>query len=411
MSTLVFTDARLIDARGTGPQDHMAVIVEDQTINWIGPSHLLETPDGATLVDVRGKTLMPGLIDVHVHICDGTTPNPIAEYTETIPFLAIQGVLNAKAFLEAGFTTVRSLGAFGYADVAVKEAINQGLVPGPDILASGEMVIADGSGERGFRRPEVHVPESGMFTGVEGARRAVRTQIYNGADIIKLIASGRVGSNAYTLPWDTEMTREEMAAVCDEAHRFGKKVAAHAYSSAAVTDCVMAGVDSIEHGVLIDEATISLMAEHGTALVPTMSAFHSYLQPGAEQRFPAYRLARGRPMAEIQRRNFAKYLEYGLTLATGFDGPRPGRAAGTNGLEMQLMVEAGMTAMQAIQAATKNASEVLGLKDQVGTIEVGKKANLIVVDGDPLADISILQDQDRIQLVLKDGQIVRSDLD
>ena len=116
-------------------------------------------------------------------------------------------------------------------------------------------------------------------------------------------------------------------------------------------------------------------------------------------------------MAEIQRGNFAKYLEYGLTLATGFDGPRPGRAAGTNGLEMQLMVEAGMTAMQAIQAATKNASEVLGLNDQVGTIEVGKKANLIVVDGDPLADISILQDQDRIQLVLKDGQIVRSDLD
>jgi len=199
---------------------------------------------------------MPGLMDVHIHLCQGTTPNPIGEYTETIPFLAIQGVANAKAFLEAGFTTTRSLGAFGYSDVAVKEAVNQGLVPGPHILASGEMVMADGSGEQGFRRPEVYVSESGRFTGVDGARRAVRTQIYNGADVIKLIASGRVGSNAYTLPWDTEMTREEMTAVCDEAHRFGRKVAAHAYSSAAVTDCTIAGVDSIEHGTMIDEATI-----------------------------------------------------------------------------------------------------------------------------------------------------------
>ena len=274
----------------------------------------------------------------------------------------------------------------------------------------GNLPTVSRLGGRGFRRPEVYVSESGMFTGVEGARRAVRTQIYNGADVIKLIASGRVGSNAYTLPSDTEMTREEMTAICDEAHRFGRKVAAHAYSSAAVTDCTIAGVDSIEHGAMIDEATIALMAEHGTALVPTMTAFHNYLQPGAEQRFPAYRLARGRPMAEIQRNNFAKYLEYGLTIATGSDGPRPGSSPGTTGLEMQLMVESGMTPMQAIQAATRNASKVLGLTDKVGTIEEGMRADLIVVDGDPIADILILQDPERVQLVVKDGIIVRSDL-
>ena len=181
---IIFTNAHLIDATDTLPQNYMAVIVDDESISWIGPTQQVQMAEDAQIFELGGKTLMPGLMDVHVHICHGTTPNPISDYTETIPFLAIQGVINAKAFLEAGFTTTRSLGAFGYSDVAVKEAVNQGLVPGPHILASGEMVMADGSGERGFRRPEVSVPESGMFTGVEGARRAVRTQIYNGADVL-----------------------------------------------------------------------------------------------------------------------------------------------------------------------------------------------------------------------------------
>ena len=410
---VIFTNACVIDGIRPTVWKNTAVIVEDATISWVGPIEQTDLADKSQskVIDLAGKTLMPGLMDVHVHICQGTTPNPIAEYTETVPFQAIQGVTNANAFLDAGFTTVRSLGAFGYPDIAVKEAINQGLAPGPRILASGEMVMAHGSGEQGFLRPEVSFPKSGRFTGVEGARQAVRTQIYNGADVIKLIASGRVGSNAYTVPWDTEMTRDEMAAVCDEAHRFNRKVAAHAYSSDAVTDCTIAGVDSIEHGVMIDESTIELMAKNDTALVPTMTAFHNYLQPGAEERFPAYRLARGRPMAEIQQKNFSKYLEYGLTIATGSDGPRPGSHPGTTGLEIQLMVKAGMSTFQAVQAATSNASKVLGLTDKVGTIEVGKLADLIVVDGDPLADISILQNKDHIQLVMKNGEIVRSGLD
>ena len=143
----------------------------------------------------------------------------------------------------------------------------------------------------------------------------------------------------------------------------------------------MAGVDSIEHGAMIDEPTIALMAERGAALVPTMTAFNNYLLPGAEERFPAYRLARGRPMAQLQRGNFQKYLEYGLKIATGSDGPRPGSLPGSSALEMQLLVDAGMTPMQAIQAATKNAAEVLDLGNDIGTVEQGKLADLIVVDG------------------------------
>ncbi len=305
---ILFTNARLLDATGEPPQDDMAVIVDGEKISWIGPSHQAQAPEDAQVIDVGGKTLMPGMIDVHMHICQGTIPNPIAEYTEIIPLTAIRGTVQARAVLDSGYTTIRNLGALGYADVAVKEAINQGIVKGPRVLASGEMVMTEGSSERGYMRPEVQIAESGIFVGTDGARRAVRAQVYNGADVIKLIASGRVGSNAYSMPWDTEMTQDEMEAICDEAHRWGKKVAAHAYSAASVSACVMAGVDSIEHGAMIDEPTIALMAERGAVLVPTMTAFNNYLLPGAEERFPAYRLARGRPMAQLQRGNFQKYL-------------------------------------------------------------------------------------------------------
>ncbi|MBI4311942.1 MAG: amidohydrolase family protein [Chloroflexi bacterium] len=415
MPAILLTNATLLDATGKPPLKDAAVIVDGEKIAWAGPKAQAqarpEVATGqATVIDLKGKTLMPGMMDVHVHICQGTDPNPGGELTDILPLHAIRGVVNARAFLDAGFTTVRNVGSPGYADVALKQAIARGLVPGPRILASGWMLFTEGSGERGYMRPEVHVEEPGMFVGVEGARRAVRMDVYNGADIIKLVASGRVGSNAFTMPWDTELTRDEMAAVADEAHRLGKKVAAHAYAPHTVADCVLAGIDSIEHGVMIDEPTIALMAERGTALVPTMSPFHNYLQPGAEQRFPAYRLERGRPMAQLQRKNFPLYLSYGLKIATGSDGPRPGSLPGTTALELQLMVEAGMPPMQAVQAATKTAAEVIGMADRLGTIEAGKLADLIVVDGDPLADVRVLQGKERIKLVMKGGQVFRNSL-
>ena len=407
MTKTVFTNATLLDATGDPPKPGMAALVNEDRIAWIGPASEAQPPEGARVIDLAGKTLMPGLIDVHMHITQGATPNPIGEFTETIPFLALRGAANAATLLDSGYTTIRNLGAFGFSDVAIREAVNQGLARGPRMIVSGEMVITEGSGERGFLRPEVHIPETGMFVGVEGARRAVRRQVYNGADVIKLIASGRVGSNAYSMPWDTEMTQEEMSAVCDEAHRWGKRVAAHAYSAEAVAMCAIAGVDSVEHGALVDEATIALMAERGTALVPTMTAFHSYLGPDAEERYPAYRLARGRPMAQNQRDRFQAYMDYGLNIATGSDGPRPGWPPGTSALEIWLLVDAGMPPMQAIQAATRNGAKVLGLEDDIGTVEQGKLADLIVVDGDPLADVAILQDKQRITLVMKGGEIVR----
>ena len=400
MSRSMFVNATLVDGAGGSPLKDAAVLVDDDRIVSVGPMAQVETPSDATVFDLLGKTLMPGLIEAHLHICGGTDPAPDALVANSVPFLALQGALNARALLDAGYTTARSLGAPGYADVALRQAITKGMIPGPRLLVSGEPLSADG----------LRTGSPGAFIGVDGARKAVRTQIRNGADVIKLVPSGAVGSNAYTMPWDTEMTREEMAAVADESHRLGKKVAAHAYSPESVTDCILAGIDSIEHGVMIDEPTIALMAEKGTALVPTMSAFDNYVRPGAEERFPAWRLERGRPMAEIQLTNFEKYLEYGIRIAAGSDGPRPGAPAGSQAYELQLMREAGMPAMQVLLAATKTAAEVLGLGDVLGTIEVGKLADLIVVDGDPLADVKVLQHRDLVKLVMKGGQVYRSSL-
>jgi len=400
MSQSMFVNVTLIDGVGGSPLKDAAVLVDDERIVSVGPMAQVETPPRATVFDLRGKTLMPGLIEAHLHICGGSNPTPDALVSTLVPFLALQGAQNAEALLGAGYTTVRSLGAPGYADVAVKQAIMKGMIPGPRLLVSGEPLSADG----------LRTGSPGAFLGVDGARKAVRTQVSNGADVIKLVPSGAVGSNAYTMPWDTEMTRDEMAAVADEAHRLGKKVAAHAYSPESVTDCVMAGIDSIEHGVMIDEPTIALMAEKGTALVPTMSAFDNYVRPGAEERFPSWRLERGRPMAEIQLANFKKYLEYNIRIAAGADGPRPGAPAGSQTYELELMRQAGMPAMQVLLAATKTAAEVLGLGDSLGTIEVGKFADLIVVDGNPLADVKVLQNRELVKLVMKGGQVYRSDL-
>lgn len=408
----VFKGSVLIDGKGGPPQQDAAVIIEGDRIRWAGPNSKVVIPPGAKVFETDGRTIMPGMIDTHIHLC-GPTQLPSARggpFKDLIPFLSIRGVLAAKAMLEAGFTTCRDVGSIGYADIALKRAIEEGLVAGPRLLVSGEMVMSVGSGEHGYLRPEIEFPCRGAFCGVDWARRAVRTQLYHGADFIKLIASGRVGSDAFSMPWDTEMTREEMAAVVDEAHRWGKRVAAHAYSSETVRDCVLAGVDSIEHGTMIDEETIVLMAEHGTYLVPTLTPYHIYLKSEAEEYFPAYRVERGRPMAKIQLENFPKYLEHGLKIAVGSDSVTPGRPAGMTALELELMVDAGMTPMEAIQAATSIGAEVLGLEDRLGTLEPGKLADLLMIDGDPSKDIRILQDNHRILMVMKGGNIAYSSL-
>ena len=406
----VFLGGTLIDGTGAPPVRDAAVVVDGERLAYVGPARGAPLPQGARVLRVEGKTLMPGMVDAHIHLCGETEFNPRGAVAELIPDNAMLGAANARALLEAGFTACRDLGALGYANVALKQAIERGLLPGPRVVACGEMVLAAGSGEDDYYRPEIPFPRTGVFSGPEEARRAVRLQLYHGAGVIKLIASGRVGSSAPSGPADTEVTAEEARAVVDEAHRRGVKVAAHCYAPEAVRLCVEAGVDSIEHGTLIDEPTMALMAERGTFLVPTLSAFAKYFAPGAEERFPPYRIQRGRAVAGPQRQRFPTYLKYGIRMATGTDGVNPGTLPGDAAQELALMVELGATPMQAIVAATRNGADLLGLLERTGTLEAGKLADLIVVDGDPLADITVLRDRRRIPLVMKGGQPVRDAL-
>ena len=409
---LTISNCTLIDGTGSQPVKHQDLRIENNKITWIGDSdkNPFDPNENDQTIALQNSVAMPGLIDSHVHISQGYGVDQSGFLSDTIPYLTIRAILSCEKILNSGFTTVRNMGTYGYIDVAVKKAQEEGSIIGPRIVASGEMLMSSGSGELGYLRPDVYIPDmqSGFFTGAEEASKAVRTQIFHGADVLKLIASGRVGSDAHTLPWDSEITREEIRAVTNEAHRLNRKVAAHAYSSSSVKDCVLEKIDSIEHGVMIDIETIKLMASEGTFLVPTMNAFNSYLMPDAESRYPKYRLDRGRPMATTQRKNFSEYLKHDLSIAVGSDGPRPGSPPGSSARELALLVDAGMNSLKAINSATLNGAKLLGLDKEIGSIEVNKKADIILVEGNPVKEISILTDPENIRLVVLDGKIVKN---
>ena len=408
---LIIQNCNLIDGTGKPPVSDQTIRVEDRKITWIGNSD--DCPfainENDQIISIPNCTVMPGMIDTHIHISQGYEVDQSGFLTETIPFLTIRAISSCDQILQSGFTTVRNMGTYGYIDVAMKNAFQKGMIDGPRMIASGEMLMSIGSGELGYLRQGIDIPDmkSGVFSGAEEARKAARIQFYHGADVIKLIASGRVGSDAYTLPWDTEVDRSEIKAITDEAHRLNRKVAAHAYSSESVRDCVLEGIDSIEHGVMIDVETIKLMADRGTYLVPTMSAFNSYLLPDAETRYPQYRLNRGRPMATIQRNNFSEYLKHKLPIAVGSDGPRPGSPPGSNAREIELLVNAGMDNLSAINSATLKGAELLGIDQEIGSIEKNKIADIILVDGDPAKDISVLKESEKIKIVIIEGKIVK----
>ena len=409
---LTISNCTLIDGTGADPVKNQDLRIENDTISWIGNTDMnpFDANDNDEIISLANSVVMPGLIDSHVHISQGYEVDQSGFLSDTIPYLTIRAALSCQKILDSGFTTVRNMGTYGYIDVAVKRAQEEGSITGPRMVASGEMLMSSGSGELGYVRPDVDIPDmkSGFFTGYEEAARAVRTQIYHGADVLKLIASGRVGSDAHTLPWDSEVTRDEIRAVTNEAHRLNRKVAAHAYSSSSVKDCVMEKVDSIEHGVMIDTETIKLMASEGTFLVPTMNAFNSYLMPDAASRYPKYRLDRGRPMAATQRKKFPEYLRHDISIAVGSDGPRPGSPPGSSAREIALLVDAGMDNLQAIHSATLNGAKLLGLDKEIGSIELNKKADIILVDGNPAEDISTLTNPDNIRLVILDGKITKN---
>ena len=387
---------RLID--GTGQAIEPAtVIVRDQRIAAIGLSRTVSIPRGATLINGRGLTVLPGLIDCHVHLCLGAEPDVVKAIAEETPAeTLLKAARLARQTLEAGVTTVRDVGSRDHAIFALKRAIDKGLTPGPRIVGAGLAVCMIGGHAR-FIGQEVE--------GSEQVRKAVREQIEAGAEVIKVIASGGVLTPG-TSPDQAQMTLEELRSAVEEAGRAGRKVAAHAHGAAGMKNAINAGVHSIEHATLMDEEAVDLMQSHGVYMVPTLSALATTAACRRGCGIPDSALEKARAMTKRHQASFRQAHRRGLLIAMGTDAGTPFNAHGDNAQELDRMVAYGMTPMEAILAATSAAARLIGIEDQVGTLAPGKEADLLLVEGNPLRKIELLRDRSRLIGVMQAGRFV-----
>jgi imidazolonepropionase-like amidohydrolase len=402
---IVLKASHLLDVRSGRVTENALVLISGGRIEKVGTVTEIAVPSGAKVIDLGAATLLPGLIDCHVHLASDPQNAGFKSLGISIPREALIGAKNAHRTLEAGFTTVRNVGARGFSDVALRDAINAGDVPGPRMLVSGPpLSITGGHCDENRLAPEYHDRSDGVADGITAVMAKVRENIKYGADLIKVCASGGVMSKG-DLPGTEQYSPAEMQAIVAEAHRLGRKVAAHAHGTQAIIDATNAGMDSIEHGSLIDDAGIQAMKEHGTYLVEDIYNDDFILGQGKSYGFTEEMLEKERMVGRRQREGFRKAAEAGVKLAFGTDaGVYP---HGWNAKQFPVMVQCGLTPLQAIQAATVNAADLIGWSDRVGSIEPGKFADLIAVEGDPLRDISVLE---RLGFVMKGGEVVKNQL-
>ena len=410
---VAITGARLIDGTGADPIENAAIVFEGERILAAGPRGAVTIPRGASVIEAAGRTLLPGLIDCHVHFA-GRSGYDLLRGLMTSPSLALlHAVPNARATLEAGVTTVRDA---GLAPSGVKHAIDQGLFPGPRMLVAVSILTQTGGHGDGFLpccfadlsrfpvgRAIVQDVPTGVVDGVEAMRHKVREVLRAGADWIKLCTSGGVLS-ASDSPDSAQFTVEEIAVAVYEAAAQDKRCMAHAQSNRGIKNAIEAGVASIEHGIYLDDEAIQMMLDRGVYLVPTLVAPQDVLDeaeahPGT---IPDYAIEKCRRVIAAHRESIRRAVAAGVKIAMGTDsgvGPH-----GRNTRELAFMVEhAGMTPMHAIEAATQSAARLLRLDDRLGTLAPGKLADLLLVDGDPLTDIRILEDRSKLSLIVKAG--------
>ena len=395
--------ALLIDGTGTAPKKNPVVVVEDGKIVSVGTS----VPAGATVLDLGGRTLLPGFIDCHVHLTGraiGEGENWDDAAVRDLPQEdAIRGVRNAMATLTAGFTTVRNVGASDFTDIALRNMIRAGIVSGPRMISAGNAIgITGGHCDTNGYRPGILEgdPENGIADGADEIVKAVRYQVKHGADVIKTCATGGVLSEGDAVGVQ-QYDDEELSVLVREAHLTGRKVAAHAHGADGIKAALRAGVDSIEHGSMSDDEAIALFKSKSAFLVPTLMAQESVGKLATSGVLKGQRAEKALFIGPIARQNIRKAIAAGVKIALGTDaGVFP---HGTNAHEFELMVGLGMKPMDAIVAGTRNASELLGLDKVLGTVEPGKIADLVAVDGNPLDDVKLLTTP---TFVMHDGTVV-----
>jgi imidazolonepropionase-like amidohydrolase len=383
--------------------DRPAVVVRGTRIEAVGPAARIPVPRGARVVDLAGHTLLPGFIDSHTHITSiDNDGGDLAALRETPAHGAINGTVNARKTLAAGFTTIREAGSLGYVDVALRDAIARGLIPGPRIVPSGPALgILGGHADVNGYSPFLDLPGTGaIVNGVDEARAQVRRNVKYGAEVIKVVATGGILSQG-DAPTASQFSDAELAEIVAEATRLGRKVEAHAHGGAGLAAAVRAGVASIEHGSLVDDGAIALMKARGTYLVPTLIILEEIVRDGEAKGVPAYALEKARAIAPERRRRLRAAFQAGVKFAFGTDATSD--IHGRNGEEFRYMVDIlGATPMQAIIAATSAAADLLGLADELGTVAPGKLADVVAVPGNPLEDVRRLE---RVAFVMKDGVV------
>jgi len=409
--SLIYLKAgRLFDGAGDTYLKDQTVVIEGERIKSVGAATGVTIPPGAAIIDLAGSTVLPGLIDAHTHLGSRADRyDEIAKFKDSPNMAAFAAVLNARKTLEAGFTTVRDVGSRPFLAADLRDAITEGFLVGPRIVASGPGIsMTGGHGDLNHYAPQVsvmmfpHERDFKIADGIDQVRQVVRAQIKHGVDVIKVNASGGVLSRG-DAPGSPQFSVEELEVLVEEAHAAGRKVAAHAHGAQGIKNAVSAGVDSIEHGSLIDDEGIRMMKERGVYLVADIYNDDYLLGKAIEFHLPQESIDKEKMVGQVQRENFAKAVRAGVKVAFGTDaGVYP---HGDNAKQFRYMVQFGLTPAQAIRSATKDAADLLGRANQVGQIKPGLFADLIAVDGDPLTDVTTLE---TVRFVMKGGQVVRS---
>jgi imidazolonepropionase-like amidohydrolase len=389
--TLVLSGARIIDGTGAEPVRGRSVVVENGVITAVVEDARAPRGNG---VDLAGHTLLPGLINCHVHLCLGAEADPVRPLREELLGLtAIKALLRARETARAGVTTVRDLGGREYVEIAVRRAIQEGLIDGPRIVAAGRPVCMTGGHGHWLAREA---------DGPDDARKAVREQLKAGADVIKIIATGGVMTPGVE-PGSPQLTLEEMRAAIEEARKAGRRTAAHAMASGGISDAIAAGITSIEHGIYLTEEIVAHMRRDGTFLVPTLNAPAAIASGGLAAGIPDFMVRKSEVVVPAHVASFQLAHRAGVRIAAGADSGTPLNFHGSLLPELTLMVKYGMTPLEAIRAATVTAADCLGLGEVTGRVAPGYAADLIAVAGDPAERIEALAD---LKLVLVSGRVL-----
>lgn len=377
-----FKNLNLIDGTGNDSLQDAYIIVEDGIIKEIGNERNKKFEEDCEIIDLEGKYLMPGMIDCHVHSFFNSAPNIAQLFSTLTPVdLILIAIKNLEKQLKSGVVFVRDVGAINYYDIQIKKYLQNGEIIGPDMYCAGKFVTMTGGHGHSVGREA---------DGPVEVRKAVREQLKAGADVIKVMSTGGVMTpgvdvNAYQLNVD------ELKAAVEEAHKAGRKVCTHCHGTQGIKNSIIAGLDSIEHATLLDEEAIEMLVENGTYIVPTLVAPHFIVKYGVEGGIPKYAVDKAKQIIERHFESFNKAYKAGVKIAMGTDAGTPFNYHGKSAIELFLMTQAGMTAMDAIVTATKGSSELIGIEDKYGTLEKDKYANFIILSENPLENIETIQ--------------------